>query len=308
MTWSAESYIAKARAYVERGLDSGDDSVRAWWFHFAIEPMLRAAVSSIHPALLADPKSVESLLASVGPSSAGGEVLRSRGVNEILEIALRLPAFRQEEKDAAARLLLRRNAECHGPQAIMHGMAEDEWMPDFLRVASACCGAVGVELASLVGQGYADQAAELAQTRRDDVTKRVREMIAAAKTRPAVDVPTPGWTLVERKDGNVLWIAPCPACGGQGQMAGTRVHVGSPRFDGSDLTEPVTIAGRSFHCPRCQLELKSRAELSEAGLPATIRTSDYVDPYEALNLDLAEEAEARGLHVVDPSDFEYRDE
>jgi hypothetical protein len=308
MTWSAETYIAKARCYVERGLEATDDSLRAWWFHFAVEPLLRAVVSKVHPALLADSRSVDSLLAAVGADLTPDAVVRSRPINEVLELAVRLRSFQTEVKEAAARLLLRRNVECHGPEAAFPGVPEDAWMPDFLMVAAACCSAADVDLAGLVGEGYTTHARELAASARADVERVVTALIAAARRREAVDVPATGWTMAERVDGNVIWVVTCPACGGQGQMSGSRVHVGSPRFDGDELSQPVTVAGRRFSCARCGLELKGRAQLSAAGLPATVRTSDHLDPYEVLNIDLAEEAEARGLHVVDPADFEYQDE
>ena len=65
MAWSSEAFIAKARCYIERGLEATDDTVRAWWFHFAVEPLVRATVAAIHPALLADPRHVDSLLSAV---------------------------------------------------------------------------------------------------------------------------------------------------------------------------------------------------------------------------------------------------
>ena len=308
MTWSAEAYIAKARCYIERGLDSTDDAVRAWWCHFAVEPLLRAVVAGVHPALLADSRSVDSLLSAVGVDLTRDTVVRSRSINEVLDLAVRLRSFHTEVKDAAARLLLRRNIECHGAEASFPNLPEDSWMPDFLTVAAACCRAVDIDLAGLVGEGYAAHAAELAASARADVEQVVAKLISAARRREVVDAPSTGWKMIERVDGNVIWVVVCPACRGEGQMSGSRVHVGSPRFDGDELSQPVTIAGRRFSCDRCGLELKSRAQLSAAGLPATVRTSDHLDPYEVLNIDLADEAEARGLQVVDPSDFEYRDE
>src|SRR5687767_11088635 len=117
MAWSPDAFIAKARCYIERGLEANDDATRAWWFHFAVEPLVRAAVASIHPALLADPRSPDSLLSAVSTDDAFDQVIRSRPINELLELAMRVPAFHVEVKEAAARLILRRNLECHGPVA-----------------------------------------------------------------------------------------------------------------------------------------------------------------------------------------------
>ena len=77
------------------------------------------------------------------------------------------------------------------------------------------------------------------------------------------------------------------------------------QFDGDELSQRATVTGRRFHCPRCGLELKGRAQLIAAGLSATIHTEDYVDPYELLGLDPVAEAEERGLVVYDPGDRDY---
>lgn len=114
--------------------------------------------------------------------------------------------------------------------------------------------------------------------------------------------------MIERTSGEVMWVQKCPACDRTGVMTGRRVHVGSPRLDGSELTQLVTIAGSQFACSSCELVLTGRHQLATAGLPATVRTSDHLDPYDTLYLDPAEEAEARGLQVVDPSDFLHQDD
>ena len=308
MAWSSEAFIAKARCYIERGLEATDETVRAWWFHFAVEPLVRATVAAIHPALLADPRHVDSLLSAVSTEEAIDEVVRSRAITDVLELATRAPSFHIEVKEAAARLILRRNVECHGPTAAFANQPEDTWMPDFLRVAGACCTATRVDLASLVGQGYASQASDLADAVQKEVRAEVLKLLAEAKTRDKKDAPSPDWNLIEKTDGTVVWVVACPACGEKGQMSGARVYVAAARFDGDQLSHPVTIAGRRFSCAHCGLELKGRAHLAAAGLPATIRTSEALDPYETLDLDPAEVLLAQGLQVIDPSDFEYQDE
>lgn len=309
MTWSETLYLGKAKTYIERGLEAEDEAVRAWWIHFSIEPLIRAAVASVHPALLADPRHVDSLLLAVGVTEHADTITRSRGLKELVEIAQQISILDGEAGRCAARLLLRRNEECHGPAAALESVRDSEWLPDFLRVAASCAATLSIELGAIVGQGYAAHARDLAEQSRADTEATVQRLIAEARKRDKLDPPpSAGWSLVEQSSGEVFWVQTCPACGAEGQMEGARVHVGGPRFDGEELTRPVTVAARRFSCPTCRLELTGQLQLSAAGLPATTRHSDWVDPYDALQLDPAEEAEARGLQVIDPSDFEYMDE
>ena len=115
--------------------------------------------------------------------------------------------------------------------------------------------------------------------------------------------------MAEMNSGEVRWRVKCPACEKQGLTSGGRVHVAEARFDGDELSQQVTVAGRHFACQHCGLELEGTAQLVAAGLKATTTTYDWLDPYEALGLDPVEEASSRGLYVVDPDEgHPYEDE
>jgi hypothetical protein len=309
MSWTTDEFVGKARLYVERGLEAEEPAEKAWWFHFAIEPMIRAMISTLHPVILADPRSVESLLAAVGETEADSAVIRTRGLAEITEYSTRFASVTVEVKDAAVRLIVRRNAECHGPTAEFENLGEERWMPDFLMLAAAFCKQCGLELKSFVGNGYAEQAEELEKQTVAEAEAEVAKLIAEAKKRPVEEVEASTITMIEKTSGEVQWAVDCPACGKRGKMAGMRVHVGAARFDGDELSQPVSIAGRSFACPYCGLKLQGTAQLVAAELPVATTTYDYVDPFEALQIDVVEEANNQGLHVIDPHEGpEYEDE
>lgn len=310
MSWSTEEFVGKARLYVDRGLDAEDAALRAWWFHFAVEPMVRAMVATINPVVLADPRSIDSLIAAVGETETDPKLVRTRGLAEITDYVTRLESVTVEVRDATGRLIARRNAECHGPGAEFAELGEARWMPDFLILATAFCGQCEVTLEDFVGPGYAGQAEELEKKTIAEAKAEVAKLIAEAKQRPLEDVEPSNVVMVEKTSGEVLWAVDCPACEKRGEMTGYRMHVGAARFDGDELSQPVSVSGRRFSCPHCGLKLEGTAQLVAAELPAATTTYDYLDPVEALNIDVVEEATNQGLHVVDPEyeGREYEDE
>jgi hypothetical protein len=101
----ASAFLTKASRYVERGMAEDHASEQhAYWPHFSVEPLLRATVAHVHPALLADPRSDESLLAA----------LRVGGYEE-------QPMFRSRPSGALVKLLGTLDAQRFGPDFARKG-------------------------------------------------------------------------------------------------------------------------------------------------------------------------------------------
>src|SRR4051794_14551444 len=81
------AFLGKAARYIERGVAEPPDSEQhAYWLHFAIEPLLRAAISDVHPALLADPRFDTSLMVALGASIPGETAFRSRQSGALVKL------------------------------------------------------------------------------------------------------------------------------------------------------------------------------------------------------------------------------
>ena len=150
---------AKARRHIERALEQPRGSSEfAFWCHLAVEPLVRSAIASVNPLLLADAKGGNS--ASNQAAALGIEVpgpVSSAALNHVLNLRpLVLPAFfGDEERAAARRLAVRRNDELHTGEAVFEELALSDWYTDFVRVIRALAGALDREVSDLLGDDEA---------------------------------------------------------------------------------------------------------------------------------------------------------
>ena len=57
MKWDTRQYWLKSKTYQEKAAEVGrDEAERGFWRSLALEHLLRSALTSIHPALNADPQ------------------------------------------------------------------------------------------------------------------------------------------------------------------------------------------------------------------------------------------------------------
>ncbi len=314
MTWSPDQFVAKAKCYIERGLrEDPGTATRAWWFHFSVEPLLRAAVAKKHPALLANPRSIGGLMAALGEEPLGVKLPLSRGLGELLKdiVPLIVPGFDDNLARRAATLIARRNSELHGPDAAFEGLGDEEWMSDFLRVALAICSYLQKALDDLVGVGFAEHARAIADEDEAATKHLVGRLLTEAQSRfagPKVG-PYSGVMTLVYDGGAVTRFVPCPACEQPGALSGRSVHQGPARLEEGLLSRAVTVAASRFQCKHCGLHLVGGAQIGAAGLQDTFESVDELDPWEALGLDAAEEVERMGLIVIDPDEGRgYEDE
>jgi hypothetical protein len=318
-TFDPSALEAKARLYIERALGQPRESSEfAFWCHLAVEPLARAAIANVNPVLLADGKTGTPAInqaAALGIDVPGP--VTSAALNHVLALCpFVLPTFfANEEQAAARRLAVRRNDELHTGNAAFEALALSDWYTDFVRVIRALAGALGLDLADLLGDDEAGFAESELVEEDAAISAQVKQAIGRARHRAAQ------WSEAERAHRAAAIRAigssagpyeeerECPACGAPAVVRGDIAFRGPTRLDGetNELFESLVIVPGTFRCPLCELHLDDRRELRAArvGDPFTI-VSD-VDPVEFHGIDVAEEAERAGLYVVDPQP-EYEDE
>src|SRR4051812_24286578 len=94
LAFDADALLAKALVFIQRGLRARDDDefdVFHMWAALSLELLGKSALASVHPALVADPSKIESLLYACGRPVS--DKVHSIGARTIYE---RLPRLSKE--------------------------------------------------------------------------------------------------------------------------------------------------------------------------------------------------------------------
>jgi hypothetical protein len=300
---TGRAFLNKATLYIERGVEQPAESEQhAYWLHFAVEPLLRTAVATVHPVLLADPKSETSILGALGVGLAADTAVRSRSTSSLIRLLALIDAqrFGPDFATRTDRFINRRNVEAHADEAAMAGVASG-WRDEFLRLATTLCEFIGVPLQQVLGKWLASLAEDLTERDEKALNAELNRLLRAARAKQIGPVASTGLVELQLSSGLVSRAFHCPVCGNEAYVSGWPISESGPLVKDGNLVHRVTIASRSFSCSHCDLKLTNRPLLVAAGLPDVFETTTPVDPYEALTLDPTEEIERMGLEVIDPS-------
>lgn len=283
----------KSRLFVDRALkarDNNDDLEYHLWAALSLELLGKAALATIHPALVADPSDFKSLLAACRPE--GMSQTRSIGSKTVFD---RLRIVSQDFDDRASRecklMATRRNAELHSGESPVAGLDPRAWVPAFWRSAKILILEQGKSLEDWVGSEeaarteaiLADTAEVIRQTviarierRRNEFNRRYplhsetrRDVEQRAEIRPYPSYYIHPWDAYES--------AVCPACGVKAWVFGYEVdrEVVDERMesDGPGKWDyryvhivRVTCSVEAFECLECMLKLDGTDEIEIAEL------------------------------------------
>jgi hypothetical protein len=312
MQWTRESLWAKAQVYVERADDEEQGGpLFAFWSHLALELLMRAAVASVHPVLLADRGKVKSALYALGLGAEGEP--KSLGTAELLHVCVEIfPDFTTEHRDAALAMAMRRNRELHTGEPAFEDLPLSAWLADYYRIADVFLGVQGVTLAALFGTEEAAAANQMIQALDLQVKKAVRDRISAAGK---------AWTKLPGEDRRARRAAAsaldrpgpskrdrCPACETNVNIVGEQVVVSRTRLDeGNVLVEELRMLPVRLDCAACGLRLHGHAELHAADLGGQFTMLREVDPVEFHQIDIDNYIDP-DRYIAIPDGPEYEDE
>jgi hypothetical protein len=309
VSWDPDILFQKAKLYVARALEAKrGDTLHAFWYHLAFEFVLRSAVASVSPVLLASRRDnpQQSILYALG-ESADRSRARSASANELVDLCPHIAQFTDDDKRAALRLLFRRNEELHTGAAAFEQLELGEWLEDFFRLSRKLLDRRGLLLNDLFGEQEARVADALLRDRDASTEKLVRDRIQAHKqgwdglddetreeriaaARPRTDplaLPDGRLVLVSLKAG---LRAPCPACEQPVTIQGDAVGVRDVRLtEDRELIRDLEYLPSALKCAVCGFSMHGHAEFASIGQGAPFSLEETVDPVE--------------FHDVDPMDY-----
>src|SRR5438552_3992880 len=134
--WNERSLFWKAREYLNRAhsLDS-DSELFPFWVSLSLEFLARACLARIHPVLLADPQSEDSVMFAFGYAVSRDPKVRSITTQRVFQrCAVIIADFTEDELKFAVSMAERRNQELHSGASPFDGLSPDLWQAEFYRV------------------------------------------------------------------------------------------------------------------------------------------------------------------------------
>jgi len=297
------SLFAKSRIFIERGLaarDSGEYDVFHMWAALSLELLGKAALASVHPALVADPSRIDSLLYACGRKTS--DDVKSIGAKTIYE---RLPKlskdFDQRMRDFCMLMANRRNEELHSAASPTSDLDPKTWIPTFWRAAEVILEISQRQLLDWVGK----EEALGARTVMEDASRILEHALQAriARCRRAFDEKYPPGSvdrkvLLENLE-NVLFPIgqprlrydadghdreKCPSCNSPGWVFGFQFerHRNPVEYDRDHhilmQTEERLYVTTDFSCGACGLVINGVEEIEAADLRQEFSLTKDVEP------------------------------
>ena len=289
MAMTQETLFAKAKLVIERGIrdrDRNEQDTFQLWAAVSLELLAKSALGKIHPALVADPTHLTSLLFAVGHlDSTDIRTIQAKTVYERCKRVVH--GFDETCERFCNALAHARNAELHSGASPFGSIPLERWQPKYWSVVEILLTAQGLKLNDFLGETEAVAAAKIILDAREalvaavqgrvkrhssefllrgnpDEQQRLRELSAAAVRLMSNESEVP---------------QACPACQCLGRLSGELVHERELSSEPDDIDPETgealswtrmveeTYASDSFWCPTCRLELDGEEEVEAAQLP-----------------------------------------
>lgn len=291
MDWAADALYGKAKVYAQRAHDSSIGSALfGFWMSLSLELLSRAALATIHPALLADPTSEDNIQYAFGiipkkpPRSIQAKAVFAR-------CSVFVAGFTDRMSGHCLILADRRNSELHSGAASFEGIDDSSWLLATYEVMEVILKHMGRDFRDFLGSEHDRHAIQVLKDRRENIKKDVQDRIAAA--RKHCDTLSPEWK--EQRKAQVAprveaWLKTnsrrrtclCPSCKSEAVMSGETLGRTPVQVDESSGTmrREVRVLPNVFTCAYCKLILNGFQEMNEAGLGAIYTVEEDEDPIE----------------------------
>ena len=287
--WDSDNLWLKAKFFIDRANEFDQASSDfAFWSALSLECLARSALTSIHPALNADPREDLNLLYPFGfELTSKPRSLPAHSVYIRLEKVIE--EFSKRHRECCDFVALLRNAFLHTAELPYENLATSKWLPRYYDTVNVLNRFMKKQMSDFLGPEVAGSAIELILALNEERLGAVKSKIAAhAKVfegkskEEQVKLLQVGKILAPTLElGEV--VRSCPSCGGDGILSGDKVKEFPEKYQDEELTVDVQYLATHFRCACCGLVIKGVDEVVHAGLSThflgTISTSLH-DLYE----------------------------
>jgi len=288
MKWDPGEYWLKSRTYQARAAEMGrDEPERSFWRSLALEHLMRAALTNVHPALNADPKNDEglNLLYAFGIEIKGEP--RSIPIHAVTARLERIiKSFQKPQREFCDYLMMQRNEEVHTCELPFKAMSEAKWLPHYYEVCSILNEFLRKTLEDYFGADEAKTARQLITARssakRGEIERRIAAHRAVFQGKLAEEQ---GALAGAQRAAATGWPHPatrttCPSCKSDALLIGSVEGTSEPIFADGGLVIEQRFLAASLNCGACELQLRDVEEIVLAGVEPHYTLTVHTDLHE----------------------------
>jgi hypothetical protein len=237
-----DTLFEKARLFIAHGIEARNSGAPVIWqlnAALSLEVLAKAALASVHPVLVADPTSEESLLAACGRQV--GTTRKSLGAVATFNRVRKLwPGFTKTHIDFCTAMAARRNAHLHSGELPFADVPDSAWVSVFWDTTKTLLAAQNKTLVDVVDGAEAQRVEALIAERITALEHAIQARVASHRAafnekyparsaqRRALDTQRAQGSLVRPSFADLapemIQTEPCPACGYNGATAFERLH------------------------------------------------------------------------------------
>lgn len=284
-----EALYVKSKIYISRGLRAkthGDAEEYQLWASMALELLAKSSLSTIHPALVADPTHSDSLFAACGvPISPDIKTITAKTLFQRLGhisklFDLRLIKFCEQ-------LSLRRNSEIHSGESPFAGMKADAWEVKYWYAIEVILSIQNKGLDEWLGAEDSKAPIQILTDANNAVVMAVKARISHTREdfESAHKNPKERASYIKSNECKRAWeywnefddsmedfqMNPCPSCSAVGILGGVlwNEEVSDERYDSDSFVELIekTYSAEEYLCKVCGLHLSGIREVKASNLP-----------------------------------------
>ena len=287
MSWSYDDLFDKAIVNAKRAFEgeSRESELFVFWATLSLEFLGRAVLAKVHPSLLADPQSPESVLYACGVgTAANAKSIAAKTVFARCKVIV--PGFSDADFGFCMMLMGRRNEELHSGLPGFEDLRLEKWLADYYRAIKKMLTHLGLDLSHMLGADDVKAAEAMILAAEKSLIAEVKKRVAAHRTIfeglevAAVTAKTKEAEIARRTLRKPYKPASCPACGNTCPITGELVRSTEPRLLAGLLHWEDIMLPNALNCDVCGLTLKGHESLHIVDLGGQFTIATEADPAE----------------------------